>query len=779
MATASELSKYFNKGRREQVELNLGQQQLDPRLSAGGRYDVVVQSSVKAEDTSAGRLASALQQVSPALKAYANINYNVGKTQAAAANPEELEKILKKENPYGFLQFGRERGIREVGVKKDVNNFLLPALKLKEAALTNVETYPTSEAAVKGLDALELEEWEKYRERLGPIADSLEAKAVWQGVFSEFRSASLDNHTKAMDTYNIQGISGEVQSIYNAKVKGHIDAGTPMDYVTSINDSIKTFNDLGENAALTNQVSAGSIRSHWNNNVQTLLNKGQFGEAQRLLDALENHGTGKNSIFKSSENQVELSRLQKQLSASEKAADTASERLSEKAIENKKNAITASIRNLGDDFIPDAPNRFFAEAAKNNLITIDEETFLVKMKEQTDSGYSARDAALSILQQGRGELSDSSKELLDDWSNDYKLVESRYQSQPTQVAAEEEKDVLNSYQKILAAGNNVPPKAFYSKHNMTGSLDLTAKMQGLYTQNENFLATVETLTPVLKRFDEGLKNVSVGTLNLVYALNVREELKPLIDKLAAQEEGSDGQTKAKEEVEAFLATASNNFVAYQDGIVDAQTTEEARRSPSIEGGDEFKVKLTDGNELDLQAFSEGISYTSGLQITPYGTGVPSKTVNTAAVAKARADVTAALANETAADATKARAMLRTSILTFGGFNLYGEAKIGTTATTAAPVLSIEALKQVNAAEIDLYDFRNYVDVGINFDNIKSLQKGMELAVAARASGKTLTPEQQELFKLGSRSGFVSRADGKFNREAYGDFELHFLGQLNK
>ena len=776
MATKSELSKYFNDGDRKQVDLNLGQQQLDPRVTAGGQYRVAVQDTVRAEDTSAGRLASALQNVNPALKAYGNINYEMGKAEAAAASPEELEKMLKEENPNAWLRFGRQKGVYDVGVKRDFNHNVLPVLKLKESSFLDVDTYKTPEELAQGIDEFEVEQWEQYQGRLGEgMGNSLQAKAVWQGVFSEWRSGIESNHIKATNTYNLTGLADEQHNILNAATEASKTNGTVLDHSSNIRGTLARMTKQGSGYGLSKTDLNESSRDLFNSRAQTLINNGEFNEAQRLLDAMNNYKSGGHSVFRTPKNDLKISVMQKQITDGQDSEDRADRASNKERLQNDVDFVFSNVRSGDEDSISDATQLFLNRGwLKNEGDNV--ETFKKDLQAEISLGASPQEALTEVGNRLSRNLGDAAQSDYRNAINNFDERQVRVQKIPKRNVSSsndvESARVLENYQTLLDSGAGSNPQAFLSQSNLKVDIKILEGLEEKFNYSKKVKAVNKSLEPTLESFKLAVKlgggESSLAANNVFYDNVVENRVKPIINRMAS--EPDEEKEKSREEIKSILSEAlveQEKFEILRLEVTDLAT---AQMAPILTQPDK-ELKLTGGETLNLSAFTNEVRSFPylGLRGTPLAvTG--GKLATSEGINKTRRELAAALDKGGLS----------------GGGEIEGQRALAWSLQNQSWSLMDEdgnidnaQLKMLNNSNSDLWDNWDLAAIGLETPNQqRKLIRAAASAVTKRAQGQKLSEEEEDYYKFASLNGLVISANGTFNKKASFDLEKTMSAKIS-
>jgi hypothetical protein len=777
MASRSQLSKYFNDGSREQVDLNLGQQQLDPRVTAGGQYRVAVQDTVRAEDTAAGRLASALQNVNPALKAYGNLNYQMGKDAAAAASPEELEKMLKEENPNEWLRFGRQKGVYDVGVKRDFNHNVLPVLKLKESSFLDVDTYKTSEELAQGIDEFEVEQWEQYQERLGEgMGNSLQAKALWQGVFSEWRGNVESDHIKATNTYNLTGLEDEQHNILNAATEASKTNGTVLDHSSNIRGTLKRITEQGSEYGLSKKDLNESSRDLFNSRAQTLINNGEFNESQRLLDAMNNYKSGGQSVFRTPENDLKISRMQKQITDGQDSEDRADKASNKEKLQNDVDFVFSNLRKGDGDSITDTVDLFVQRGWLTNEGD-NVETFKKDLQAEISLGASPQEALTEVGNRLSRNLGDAAQSDYRNAINNFDERQVRVQKIPkTNVSSSndvESAKVLENYQTLLDSGTGSNPQAVLAQSNLKVDIKILEGLEEKFNYSKKVKAVDKSLEPTLESFKLAVKlgggESSLAANNVFYDNVVENRVKPIINRMAS--EPDEEKEKSRLEIKSIFSEAlveQEKFEILRLEVTDLAT---AQQAPILTRPDK-ELKLTGGETLNLDAFANNPFPST---FTTYEMGMP---------------ISITAGNRSTPDRiNKTRKELATALDKgglSGGGEIEGQRALAWSLQNQSWSLMDEdgnidnaQLKMLNTSNSDLWDNWDLVAIGLETPNQqRKLIREAASAVTKRAQGQKLSEEEEDYYEFASLNGLIISANGTFNKNASFDLEKTMSAKIS-
>ena len=785
MATSSQLSKYFSKNSREQVDLNLGQQQLDPRVTAGGKYRVAVQDTVRAEDTSAGRLASALQNISPALKAYSSINYQMGKAEAAAASPEELEKMLKEENPNAWLRFGRQKGVYDVGVKRDFNHNVLPVLKLKESSFLDVDTYKTPEELAQGIDEFEVEQWEQYQGRLGEgMGNSLQAKALWQGVFSEWRGSVESNHIKATNTYNLTGLEDEQHNILNAATEASKTNQTVLDHSSNIRGTLKRMTEQGSGYGLSKKDLNESSRDLFNSRAQTLINNGELVEGQRMLDAMNNYKSGGQSVFRTPENDLKISGMQKQITDGQDSEDRADKASNKEGLQNDVDFVFSNLRSGDEDSITDTVALFvqrgwLIDEGKNVA------TFKTDLQAEIALGASPQEALTDVGNRLSRNLGDAAQSDYRNSINNFKERQVRIQEIPKRNVSSsnevESAKVIETYQTLLNSGAGSNPQAFLAESNLKVDLKLLEGLEEKFNHNKKVKAVNKSFESTLESFKLAVKlggsESSLAANNVFYDNVVVERVKPIMARMAS--ETVEEQEKSREEIKSIFSEAlveQEKFEILRREVTDLKTAQQAPILTRPEKGftsGSAELKLTGGKTINIDAFANDPFPSS---FTGYGMGqsiaiTAGDLSTTEGVVKTRRELAAALDKGN---------------LSGSGGEIEGQRVLAWSLQNQPWSLMDEdgnidnsQLKMLNTSNSDLWDNWDLAAIGLETPNQqRKLIRNAADAVTKRAQGQKLSEEEEDYYEFASLNGLIISANGTFNKTASFDLETTMLARIS-
>ena len=787
MATRSQLSKYFNDGSREQVDLNLGQQQLDPRVTAGGQYRVAVQDTVRAEDTSAGRLASALQNISPALKAYSNINYQMGKNAAAAASPEELEEMLKKENPYAWLRHGQKKGVYDVGVKRDFNHNVLPVLKLKESSFLDVDTYKTPEELAQGIDEFEVEQWEQYQERLGEgMGNSLQAKAVWQAVFSEWRGGVESNHIKATNTYNLTGLEDEQHNILNAATEASKTNRTVLDHSSNIRGTLKRMTEQGSGYGLSKKDLNESSRGLFNSRAKTLINNGELVEAQRLLDAMNNYKIEGQNVFRTPENDLKISEMQKQITDGQDSAAKKAEARDEERYQNDFNYVVNNVVDVNDKgAMPELIKRWVNFGFVTDTEE-DKEDFQKEVNAHIQVGSSPDEAVLQATSARVRNLPDDVRNDFIDLNNDYSDRQARLPSTPktaiSSTNVEETKRILQEYKAALARNSNDPQNTLSWLKNTGYTVDanILKDMTGLYNSASTKKGFIVDTQKKLEVFRDNLRaldvqNVNAGRIDSYIASVSSSQIEPIIERMVG--ETPEEQIESNKEIAEVIKTARTEFPTFYQSLTEINDYKSAKQGIPAQP-QESKLETTSGESLDYSVLTgdtptklnaRGV-LSLGLPLY-FPTEKPKDQLEAAEakrapeISKARQDLTKKIKNEAFNKNSEAKLVLAQSLRT-QPFRLVDD--------TGA--INLETLDMLNTSDSDLFDFGSMVPLGLEtMADQEALTNAAFLAVTKRLNGQKLTEDDEKYYQFASNHGLILPS-GEFSTDFAADLIVHLQSQ---
>lgn len=331
MATQPTLASLLgSKDERKQVSLDLGQQALTPQVRRAGQYTVFAAPTAAASQTTAGRLAAALSDVSPVLRQYTDLTYTQGQQEAAAILPGNAEEQLKKMEPDTWLNMARQRGLREGLIKKHFNHKLLPEFKEQASEYLNFEKYPTQEKALEAYDSYIADRWAQYVDEMPEgIGGSLESKVLWSSITGNVRNGVIESYNRNVDKYTLTNIADEDDQVWNANTLPTEDG---IDWAGQIAASNKRMNELGANAGLTRPDITEKSRIQMISRVDALQNKGKNQDALDLIKELRAYKVNGQNIYADSATDVSLSRIEKRANdaiaseAGRDARDVAEER---------------------------------------------------------------------------------------------------------------------------------------------------------------------------------------------------------------------------------------------------------------------------------------------------------------------------------------------------------------------------------------------------------------------------------------------------------------------
>jgi len=310
MATQPTLASLLgSKDERKQVSLDLGQQALTPQVRRAGQYTVFAAPTAAASQTTAGRLAAALSDVSPVLRQYTDFTYTQGQQEADRIFEKDAEAELKKMEPDTWLNMARQRGLREGLIKKHFNHKLLPEFKEQASEYLNFEKYPTQEKAVEAYDSYIADRWAQYVDEMPEgIGGSLESKVLWSSITGNVRNGVIESYNRNVDKYTLTNLADEDDQVWRANTLPTEDG---IDWAGQIAASNKRMNELGAKAGLTRPDITEKSRIQMINRADALQNKGKNQDALDLIKELRAYKVNGQNIYADSATDVSLSRIEK------------------------------------------------------------------------------------------------------------------------------------------------------------------------------------------------------------------------------------------------------------------------------------------------------------------------------------------------------------------------------------------------------------------------------------------------------------------------------------
>lgn len=583
MATQPTLASLLGSSdKRKQVSLDLGQQALTPQVQRAGQRTVFAAPTVAAEQTSAGRLAAALSDVSPVLRQYTDLTYTQGQTEAAAVLPGNAEAQLKKMEPDTWLNMARQRGLREGLVKKHFNHNLLPEFKEQAKEYQNFEKYPTIEKATEAFDGYIADRWSQYVEEMPDgIGGSLESKVLWSSITGNVRNGVVDSYNRNLDKFNVSTISDETQQKWSAlTVKD--DEGN-VDYNSAIPAIVSDFYSLGEKAGLTPQDITDRLRTDMLRRVEVLQRQGNNEEALTVIKELQNYQRNGQPIFRDSATEVQLAEVQQRADNAIEAESrrSASDVTKERELLSKRVTNMTLNGNSGDVSVLEDPE--FANIVKSfTNASVDE--VKAEIESHMATGMLEGDAFLKTM--NRLSVVNSAETQRDAWtevaSSSRGSIDRHYSlnQRRTKLEIGQQESFLSNYRAELKAGQTSKGIVAYAEEQAKQLSDeQLQKGKAIYDASSNYLN--------IKRADKDVNDLFISELKALaksgrndtaasYGKNILvNELDPLyeeqgtLERIPTDERTPEQQERLKEipsEIQTKRENAKRNYKIYEEEL---------------------------------------------------------------------------------------------------------------------------------------------------------------------------------------------------------------------
>lgn len=593
MATKQTLASLLGSSdKRQQVELGLGQQALQPGARAGN-YQVAVQQTLGASQTTAGKLANALQGVSPVLRQYTDFTYQQGVNTAAAVLPQDAEAELKKMEPDTWLNMARQRGLREGLIKKQLNENVIPGIKRDIQQFLDYKKYPSPQKAEEAFDNYNADKWAEYSASLPEgIGDSLEAKVMWSSLMSTTKNGLIESYNSGLDKFNMSTNRNEDQQLWNVETAKDT-TGDGVDWRGSIDRSVNTAYTLNEKSGIPKAEITKDVRTTHVARADTLVNQGRFDEAQEYIKQLRFYKRNGQNIFRDTDTEKLLSSIEN------RARNGAT------ALSNKDNA--DDIKLLGDKGL-----RFLIETNSNamsvvdnsrmvayiqNFTTASAEDIQAELNARVENGETNGGAFMNTFSHfAQTQSTDEQDALYSQVFTDLKGAEVRVATQALQTIGDAAVPTqAGRYEQQLESGTTTLSPAAWAKLNgfTLTPAQIQESFQPIFNSNQDFLSIKNIEKTNQDNFVQELRAIGgdvSGPMARTYANNLETDvLKPLYTRLG-ELRGKEQLTKEEEaelnaipqEIKAARAKAIGNFSEYIELYDERRNITAAQMDKAIE-----------------------------------------------------------------------------------------------------------------------------------------------------------------------------------------------------
>lgn len=278
---------------------------IQPTNVVGGQYSVAVRQTPRTNTSL--QLASALQNISPVLKAYTDIQAEAGRKEALGiTDPEEIFANLKKEDPTTFLNFKRRKAYRNVLYKQALNQTILPALSADSDSIIDqgIQTHgaEADEFAEKDIQPYLDNKWKEFSEKVGTYANEPAARALWLETTSQWRNQMITNYTKKIDEFNKTGHIQELGLQLNAVSTRVLDEATGLptssDFST-VPATLQQREELLKEANIDDPTERTKLMSTAvASQMEQLMLEGRYTDALSLGQAVRNTNINGKPVFK-------------------------------------------------------------------------------------------------------------------------------------------------------------------------------------------------------------------------------------------------------------------------------------------------------------------------------------------------------------------------------------------------------------------------------------------------------------------------------------------------
>ena len=303
---------------------------LQATVQSGGQYGVAVQQAGR---NSLLDLADTLKLTNKAGQAYGalgEVQGQIGAEQALTVSDADLLEEIRKTEPDTFLTIQRNKAFRNTLLKRAVNNNLLPAMQSASDDLLDLETYKTQGEFLEAVDDFMGNAWETFSAEVGQDAATSDGgKVLWNAVTGPFKADMLKAYDKKMDDFIVDAQGEELGLQLDDLTRKRIDLSTGRSVgldTAGLQELAQTREKLLKEAGVHDpKLRSQIIVNGYARQVDTLITKGRYTDAERMLSAMNVIQVNKKPIFRTTDARKSLNQLRTRLTNAVSAADTESD----------------------------------------------------------------------------------------------------------------------------------------------------------------------------------------------------------------------------------------------------------------------------------------------------------------------------------------------------------------------------------------------------------------------------------------------------------------------
>jgi len=303
---------------------------LQATVQSGGQYGVAVQQVGR---NSLLDLADSLKLTNKAGQAYGalgEVQGQIGAEQALTVSDADLLEEIRKTEPDTFLTIQRNKAFRNTLLKRAVNNNLLPAMQSASDDLLDLETYKTQGEFLEAVDEFMGKSWKTFSAEVGQDAATSDGgKVLWNAVTGPFKADMLKAYDKKMDDFIVDAQGEELGLQLDAMTRKRIDLSTGRSVgldTAGLQELAQNREKLLKEAGVHDPKQRSQIIVNgFARQVDTLITKGRYTDAERMLGAMNVIQVNKKPIFRTTDARKSLNQLRRSLTSAVSAANTESD----------------------------------------------------------------------------------------------------------------------------------------------------------------------------------------------------------------------------------------------------------------------------------------------------------------------------------------------------------------------------------------------------------------------------------------------------------------------